>query len=132
MKKVVSHHGFRVILSLFALATAPVAMAQHEHDPGPIQHEHGAVFDLVPHSEATHHAMRSGRWDDPGVWMNGEVPTDGARVVIAGGGELLLDHVNLTFHKTIRVDGQLTFAADVDTGLRVDTMVVAPSGARPQ
>lgn len=128
MKKGVTNHGFRVILSLFALATAPVVMAQHADDPGPIQHEHGAVFGLVPHSEATHHAMRSGRWGDPGVWMNGEVPTDGARVVIAGGVEILLDHVNRTFHKTIRVDGQLTFATDVDTGLRVDTMVVAHSG----
>ena len=129
MKKDVTNHGIRVILSLLALAAAPAALAQHEHDPGPIQHEHGAVFDLVPHSEATHHAMRSGSWADPGVWMNGEIPTDGARVVIAGGVEVLLDHVNLTFHKTIRVDGQLTFATDVDTGLRVDTMVVAPAGA---
>lgn len=129
MKKDAANHGFRVILSLLALATAPVAFAQHEHDPGPIQQEHGAVFELVPHSEATHHAMSSGRWGDPGVWMNEEVPTDGARVVIAGGVEVLLDHVNLTFHKTIRIDGQLTFATDVNTGLRVDTMVVAPSGA---
>lgn len=91
MKKGVLKHRWRAILSLMFIAAAPAVFAQHEHDPGPIQHEHGATFALVPYSEATHHAIQYGTWGDPGVWMNGEVPTAGARVVIAEGVEVILD-----------------------------------------
>ncbi|MFT5128183.1 MAG: hypothetical protein ACI8W8_001792 [Rhodothermales bacterium] len=115
-------------LILIALLAAPFGWTQHDHDPAPIQHEHMAAFDLVAHEGATHFALLSGAWNDASIWDTGSVPDDGARVVIAADVHVMLTHVNTTAHKSVRIDGMLHFATQVDIALIVDTLVVHPAG----
>ncbi len=117
-----------VLLGLVLLGTAAPVGAQHSHDPAPVQNEHAALFDPVADHHATHVSAQSGPWTDPTVWAGGEVPSDGARVIISHEHEVTLSVENSVFHKTIRVDGKLSFATDVDTKLRVDTLVVGVMG----
>lgn len=102
--------------------------AQHENDPPVIGAEHRALFDLVKHEDATHVAVNSGDWDDPLTWFGAQAPGEGAKVVITADTVVTISRVNRTVHKWIRVDGKLTFANNVNTGLMVDTLVVDPAG----
>ncbi|MBB5517852.1 Ig-like domain-containing protein [Amphiplicatus metriothermophilus] len=99
----------------------------HPDDPAK-QAEHIALLNLVPAEEATHTAIKSGSWFDPATWANGEIPGDGAKVVIPAGVTVSYDGESPASIFTIRVDGELDFATDRDTFLEVDTLVVAPSG----
>lgn len=106
------------------------------HDPGPTPHtddpakqaEHMALLGLVPVSAATHIAVKSGSWFDPTVWANGVIPGDGAKVVIPAGVEILYDRESSASIFTVRVDGDLHFATDRNTHLKVDTLVVTQTG----
>lgn len=99
----------------------------HADDPGK-QSEHLAVFDLVPHDEATHVAVQSGSWFDPATWADGVVPGEDARVLIPEGVTVQYDGESPVSLFTVRIDGALEFATDVDTFMEVDTLVVAGSG----
>ena len=90
--------------------------------------EHGQLLDLVPRSEATHIAIGNGDWFDPDTWYNGEIPGDGAQVLIPRGVSVRYDGESDASLFTVRVDGELSFATDTDTKMLLDTMVVAPSG----
>lgn len=116
-----------VLFTLGAGAAIPAA-AQHEHSPEPIRSEHHSVFALVADSLTTHMAHQSGLWSDPATWMHGQIPDAGARVVIPAGVSVELAQVNPVVHKTIRVDGTLHFATQVDTTLLVDTLIVSMTG----
>ncbi|WP_375205649.1 Ig-like domain-containing protein [Hyphococcus sp.] len=87
-----------------------------------------ALFNLVPVSEATHVAVNNGSWFDPNTWASGEVPGDGAKVVIPEGVTVDYDGESPVSLFTVRVDGELDFATDRDTFMEVDTFVVSPSG----
>ncbi|MGC3941008.1 G8 domain-containing protein, partial [Roseobacter sp. EG26] len=101
----------------------------HTHDAGSSKMgEHMAVLDLVPRAEATHIAIGNGDWDDPANWHNGEVPGDDAQALIPEGVHMTYDHVSDDRLFTVRVDGHLDFATDVDSQLVVDTVVISPSG----
>ena len=90
--------------------------------------EHGQLLDLVPRSEATHIAIGNGDWFDPDTWYNGKIPDAGAQVLIPRGVSVQYDGESDASIFTVRVDGELSFATDIDTKLLVDTMVVSPSG----
>ena len=90
--------------------------------------EHMAAMDLVPRDEASHIAIGNGDWDDPETWHNGQVPDDDATVLIPDGIMVNYDHVSEVSLFTVRVDGMLRFATNVDTRMEVDTMVVAREG----
>ena len=90
--------------------------------------EHGQLLDLVPRSEATHVAISNGDWFDPDTWYNGEIPDEGAQVLIPRGVSVRYDGESDESLFTVRIDGELSFATDVDTKILVDTMVVSPSG----
>ncbi|MEM9354838.1 MAG: G8 domain-containing protein [Pseudomonadota bacterium] len=92
------------------------------HPPNP------AAMALVSLDQATHTVVASGNWSDPNVWQNGTHPTAGARVVIPAGMTLTVDSRIAEELKTIRIDGTLQFATDVNTELRVDTIVSSPMG----
>lgn len=94
-----------------------------------MQADHDALMRLVPVSAATHVAVKDGSWFDPSTWANGEVPGDGARVVIPAGVAVAYDGESPVSVLTVRVDGALDFATDRDTFLEVDTLIVTPSGA---
>ncbi|MGE0408445.1 MAG: G8 domain-containing protein [Amphiplicatus sp.] len=112
------------------------AMSGHDHGSQTTPHpddpskmaEHMALMALVPVAEATHVAVKSGSWFDPATWANGQVPGDGARVVIPEGVAVAYDGTSGASVFTVRVDGALNFATDRDTFLEVDTLVVTPSG----
>lgn len=106
---------------------APSSGTPHADDPQK-RAEHEALMNLVPASEATHIAVRDGSWFDPATWANGEVPGDGAKVLIPDGRHVEYDGESTASIFTIRVDGLLEFATDRDTFLEVDTFVVSPSG----
>lgn len=99
----------------------------HPDDPSKAA-EHMAVLDLVPVSEATHVAIKNGSWFDPSTWASGEVPGEGAKVVIPEGMMVMYDGESSASLFTVRVDGMLHFASDKNTFMEVDTMVVTPSG----
>ncbi|NWG71974.1 MAG: cadherin-like domain-containing protein [Parvularculaceae bacterium] len=99
----------------------------HAEDPA-MQAEHLALLNLVPVSAATHIAVKSGSWFDPTVWASGVVPGDGAKVVIPTGVVIDYDGESDASVLTVRVDGALHFATDRDTHLKVDTLIVTPSG----
>ncbi|WP_299678734.1 G8 domain-containing protein [uncultured Roseobacter sp.] len=101
----------------------------HDHDPGsPQGMEHMAALSLVTPSEATHIAIGNGSWFDASNWYQGQIPDEGARVVIPDGVHMTYDGVSATELFTVRVDGHLEFATDTDSEMRLDTMVVTPDG----
>jgi hypothetical protein len=103
----------------------PGTPGTNSHTPGSTQHaEHAAALNLVPHSAATHVAVKDGSWFDPATWANGQVPGDDARVVIGQGVHVTYDGVSNARLFTVRVDGQLEFATDTDSKMVVDTMFV--------
>lgn len=90
--------------------------------------EHQALLNLVPHEQATHRAVADGAWSIPATWEGGIVPTDAAHVLIPHEITVEVDDEFAARLATIRVDGTLNFATDVDTRLIVDTFVVAVDG----
>jgi DNA polymerase III psi subunit len=87
------------------------------------------IFNLVPYTAVTHAAIRSGNWTDPTIWQNGVVPATGAKVLIASGTTVRFDaNYQNTVIKTLRIDGTLTFATNINTQLKVDTVVVHTTG----
>ena len=97
------------------------------HDPA-MAAEHQALMDLVKHADATHIAVQDGSWFDPATWANGQVPGDGAKVLISDGVTVTYDGQSPVSLFTVRVDGALDFATDIDTFMEVDTLVVSKIG----
>ena len=89
---------------------------------------HPAAMNLISADQATNTVVASGNWSDPAVWQNGELPAAGARIVIPQDTTLTVDSVIPHDFKTIGIHGTLNFATNVDTELRVDTIVSAPHG----
>ena len=100
-------------------------MAAHPSSPT-LQREHMAAMDLAPPQNATHVAASSGDWSSPSTWQGGRIPDEGSRVLIPDGVVLTLDGEMTSSLKWLRVNGELRFATDRDTELRVDTLVTAP------
>lgn len=93
------------------------------------QNEHLALFELVRYDEVTHYAVSDGDWSDPATWHDEIVPTNGARVLVPFGIHVNVNRVIETRLNTVRVDGSLSFDANLNSELRVDTMVVSPVGS---
>ena len=88
--------------------------------------EHCAAMALATPEGASHTLIASGDWSDASVWQDGVAPTEGADVYIPAGMTLTVDGVIAETLHTIRIDGTLRFATDVETQLKVDTIVGAP------
>lgn len=102
--------------------------AAHGTDPGKAT-EHEAVMELVPRGDATHVAVSGGDWFDPATWHNGEIPGDGAMVLIPEGIHVHYDDVSDARLFTLRVDGELHFDSHSNSKMVFDTMVVSPTGS---
>ena len=89
--------------------------------PGP---DH--VTRLVPDGQVTDRAT-GGTWAEAGSWK-GEVPGDGAHVLIPEGTTVTLASELDTAHETVRIDGRLRVDSTTASRLLVDTMVVAGTG----
>ena len=83
-----------------------------------------AILALCPHDEATHIAVADGSWTSAATWLNGEVPSHGARVLIPNGRTVTYnnstEHLRLDW---VRVDGVLTWALTQSTETLVETLV---------
>lgn len=88
--------------------------------------EHMAVLDLVDYKAVTGTAIQSGNWSDPDTWSNRQVPAADANVWIMPGRTVTVDAVSDVALRTVRVTGTLRFAADRNTQLKADTIVVEP------
>jgi hypothetical protein len=104
--------------------------------PAVLGHNHGAheaeaapVLNLVPIAAATHRTIASGNWSNPGIWSGGVVPGANARVLISEGTNVRFDLVMNAAIFTLRIDGKLEFATNINTQLKVDTIVVNDTGA---
>ncbi|MEM7269879.1 MAG: G8 domain-containing protein [Pseudomonadota bacterium] len=102
-----------------------MAMTMGMHAAG---HNDGPAMKLVSIEQVTHSAVRSGDWSDPGVWSNGVPPGEGARAHIPAGMTVRVDGQVAPEIKTLRIDGALTFKTDVNTELKVDTLVTSVHG----
>ncbi|MEM7337234.1 MAG: G8 domain-containing protein [Actinomycetota bacterium] len=97
------------------------------HDHAADASTHAAVMSLVDVANATHTAVASGDWGAPATW-GGDVPGTGSLVNIPAGVTVTIDTKLDPEIERIGVEGTLRFAADVDTELKVDTLVTMPSG----
>jgi hypothetical protein len=86
-----------------------------------------AALALVPDAAVTAQAVQSGNWSDPNTWSNGAVPAANADVLVPSLMSVTVDSTTNPVH-TIRVDGTLQFATNLDTNLMVDTLVVNLGG----
>ncbi|NND17418.1 MAG: hypothetical protein HKN98_02450, partial [Silicimonas sp.] len=90
--------------------------------------EHTAALNLVPRGASSHVAIGDGDWFDPATWSGGQVPGDGAKVLIPEGVTVNYGGVSNASLFTLRVDGVLDFETNVDSKMVFDTVVVSPSG----
>ena len=110
-----------------ALAAAPEVHV-HDNMSSAKGTEHTAAMELVERGDATHVAIGSGDWSDPNIWSNGEVPGDGAKVLIPDGVTVDYGTVSEARLFTVRVDGKIDFATDTNSQMIFDTFVVTPTG----
>ncbi|GAB4523107.1 MAG: hypothetical protein Tsb0014_00330 [Pleurocapsa sp.] len=86
------------------------------------------LLDLVPHENATHIAIQNGGWFNPSTWQNGQIPGDGANVLIPQGRRVWYGKQSDARLDTLRVDGNLTFLKKRNTKMLIGTFVVSPEG----
>ena len=109
--------------ALFSTLVQPVfANSDHGSATGSVGHTK-ASMSLVALEDVTHRAVQAGDWSDPATWENGLVPTQWAKVHIPEAVDVRVDGLISASMKTVRVDGTLNFANDVNTELKVDTLV---------
>ena len=100
-------------------------MPAHPDNPT-LQREHMAAMDLAKPEQASHVAVASGDWSSASTWQGGRIPDQGSQVLIPEGMIVRLDGEVSSSLEWLRVNGELRFATDRDTELRVDTLVSAP------
>ena len=91
-----------------------------------LQAEHVAAMSLAAVDQATHIAVASGPWTSPDTWKERRIPTQGSRVLIPAELQVEIATELQPALEWVRVNGELFFAADVNTALNVDTLVTAP------
>ena len=87
------------------------------------QKEHLTLFELVRYDQVTHTALSSGDWSNPAIWENGILPSNDSRVLIPHGIEVTVDGVISAQPFSVRIDGTLSFATNVNTQLSADTII---------
>jgi hypothetical protein len=110
------------------IQSACAAPATPHPDQPVLRGEHMLFLDLIRETDVTHRAVHDGKWSDPATWEHGLVPTPGATVLIPHGVNVTLGHIFQPAMKDVRVDGRLQFASDRNTGLILDTLIIAPGG----
>ncbi|MGB5914205.1 MAG: G8 domain-containing protein, partial [Phormidesmis sp.] len=86
------------------------------------------VQKLINSTQYTHTAVKSGAWSDPKTWSNGRVPDANAKVLIKQGSVVTYDQVSDTRIETVAIEGNLKFATNQDTQLKVKTILNAATG----
>lgn len=91
--------------------------------------EHCQALALVPEMNANVVALHSGNWFSASTWSTGAVPAAGSKVLIDSGLTVTYNGTSETEIKWIRVNGTLTFSTNINTKLKVNTIIVDMSGA---
>ena len=79
-------------------------------------------------AQPTISTIRSGSWDDPGVWSLGRVPADHDRVAITGNTSVNYGIVGNARLDGLEIDGVLSFSTSQNTRLTVGNLTVMPTG----
>lgn len=74
-------------------------------------------------------ASTSGNWSDANTWSAGAVPSTDARVLIPENITVTIASKLSASYKSVRIDGTLKFANDVDTELSTEFLVSSMSGS---
>ncbi len=85
--------------------------------------EMGDMFDLIRYQHVTVRSVSSGNWSSGSTWSTGQVPEEGARVLIESGHTVKVDTEVANAVTTVRVEGGITFSTTTNSSLTVDTMV---------
>jgi hypothetical protein len=85
--------------------------------------EKALTFNLV--SVMTNETVNSGAWNDANTWKNGQIPQDGARVVIHSNHRVVINSQIDTPLRTVLVEGELAFNPHKNTRLIADTIITA-------
>lgn len=120
----------RVALSLIALTMAApwTLLAQTTHS-------HALVVNGVPGgvpyfcADPTVAAVADGAWSNPATWSTNRVPGRGDKVLIGSGRAIVYDVLNDARLQCIELRGRLAFRTDVDTRMKVVTLLVMSDGA---
>ncbi|HEY4313789.1 MAG TPA: G8 domain-containing protein [Pirellulales bacterium] len=83
-----------------------------------------AETDATP--AAVVYSAKSGNWSDPAVWESGRTPTNGDRVLVKQGHEVVYDVASESVIRVLKVAGTLRFAIDRNTRLDVGLLRVEP------
>ena len=102
-------------------------LTTHAHPENPVlQAEHVAAMSLAAVDQATHIAVASGPWTSPDTWKGRHIPKQGSRVLIPAELQVEIATELQPALEWVRVNGELSFAANANTALKVDTLVTAP------
>jgi G8 domain len=118
----------KLVLLLSGLLISPTPMLAAVSSPQ-AHNEHLAVMNLVPITSSTRQVVKSGTWSNPATWSGGEVPKANEDIYVPESKSLLVDINSETNIRTVRVDGAIKFATNHNVKLKLDTLVVAPSGS---
>lgn len=118
----------KLVLLLAGLLISPTPMLAAVSSPN-AHNEHLAVMKLVPITSNTRQVIKSGTWSDPATWSGGETPKANEDIYVPESKSLLVDTNSETNMRTVRVDGAIKFATNRNVKLKLDTLVVAPSGS---
>lgn len=109
------------------LLPVAIATAQPHHPEDPRKEaEHLAVLALYPEAEATHIAIADGSWFDTATWQSGTIPGNDARVFIGADRTLHYDGDSAARLFSIRLEGTLHFATNLDIHVFVDNFIATP------
>ncbi len=95
----------------------------------PMNPLHQAALDFVSKdvTDTFTNATGNGKWSDAKNWSRGVLPGAGSNVRIEAGKEVIFDLASTEIHNLL-VEGRLVFDPHQDTGLKLDTLVVAEEG----
>ena len=87
--------------------------------------EHDSLLDLFPLASdpSVVVALNGGSWFDSNTWSTGQIPANNQQVYIPMGVSVIYDSVSEAELDSVGIDGQLHFAVDVNTRIKVDTLI---------
>jgi len=124
-----------LMLSFFLLLTAcggssesPVVVAEPETSTTVTEPPITTTPSTIDSKCTTCQVVASGNWTNSQVWQNGELPADGAEIIIPTGLTLTVDSEIAERLKRISIDGSLNFSTVVNTQLLVNTLTTSKQG----
>lgn len=112
---------------LWALAlviSANVRLATAHDGTFDTPHEHIPNFTALP----TVTSRQSGPWSAPSTWQQNRIPSNKDVVLIGVNHEVVYDTVSSASLAAVGIHGHLTFRTDVNTRLKVGTLLVTSTG----